>query len=448
MNYGKNYVSPSWMPKGYDIYVLAVQELHYKVKDKAFKETEAHWIHSVQTHLGEEYTVMHGASMWEIRIVLLVRDVLEPFVSNLEGGHVATGVANTLKNKGGIGVSFNLFGTSMAFVNMHLAARPDIKRLKLRNKNAEDILKHIKLGGKGAASDPLNHFHVCTVLGDLNYRIKDTTREAEYAMIDKCDWAGLVRLDQLCQQRAQGQVLWDMEEMPITFRPSYRYMTKSDEWSNKKLVNLPSYCDRVLTRSHPGINVQKGEYSEVMQVFGSDHRPVFLSMLVPVDLPLSQPDVCQQVELAVVRMYGLVLDIHRSAGATAQTPKAITLNSPYLPQPVIVAGDFVFHGEAEQDKSWQAVGRLPEGHVVTGRFVADDIVTFSLGYLNPIDLARLALTLSVVFRESPGSAGGHGVISLRDVQRGEPACCGGHVTLHGLPVGCFAADIVIVQSPE
>ena len=50
-------------------------------------------------------------------------------MTNIEVAHVATGLANVGKNKGGVGVSFNIFETSFCFINAHLNARPSHKRM-------------------------------------------------------------------------------------------------------------------------------------------------------------------------------------------------------------------------------------------------------------------------------------------------------------------------------
>eukprot|EP00463_Aulacantha_scolymantha_P005200 TRINITY_DN6521_c0_g1_i1.p1 TRINITY_DN6521_c0_g1~~TRINITY_DN6521_c0_g1_i1.p1 ORF type:complete len:61 (+),score=6.84 TRINITY_DN6521_c0_g1_i1:351-533(+) len=50
-----------------------------------------------------------------------------------------------------------------------------------------------------------------------------------------------------------GNVWFGMEEGIINWPPSYRYQTDLDEWSTKKLFNLPSYTDRILHKAQDGV---------------------------------------------------------------------------------------------------------------------------------------------------------------------------------------------------
>jgi hypothetical protein len=58
------------------------------------------------------------------RVVYAHRAILN-FISNVQSHAVATGIYNTLGNKGGIGITLSIGKTSFCFVNAHLAAHQD-----------------------------------------------------------------------------------------------------------------------------------------------------------------------------------------------------------------------------------------------------------------------------------------------------------------------------------
>lgn len=60
-----------------------------------------------------------------------------PLVTDISSAAVTTGLANTLGNKGGVGVQLSIGSTSFLFVNSHLAAHQNA--VKARNSNFERI---------------------------------------------------------------------------------------------------------------------------------------------------------------------------------------------------------------------------------------------------------------------------------------------------------------------
>ena len=58
----------------------------------------------------------------------------------------ATGFAGIGTNKGGTVVAFRYGGTPVAFINSHLAARAEEKRLQARNLNVKTIVENTCLG--------------------------------------------------------------------------------------------------------------------------------------------------------------------------------------------------------------------------------------------------------------------------------------------------------------
>eukprot|EP00468_Gymnochlora_sp_CCMP2014_P010756 CAMPEP_0167747952 /NCGR_PEP_ID=MMETSP0110_2-20121227/4569_1 /TAXON_ID=629695 /ORGANISM="Gymnochlora sp., Strain CCMP2014" /LENGTH=2368 /DNA_ID=CAMNT_0007632915 /DNA_START=71 /DNA_END=7177 /DNA_ORIENTATION=- len=272
-----------WLPKDYDLYAVALQECKYPHR-KGFHSCEEDVCFCLLSHLGHsEYTIIRAVSMWEIRIVVIARRGIS--IHGVRSGYVATGVAGVLKNKGGVGVSLWIQDTRFCFVGAHLAARA--KRIADRNANAFTILKDLGpslLGGRGdAGSDTVNlvtaHDHVF-FLGDLNYRVVNLPRKHVLTLLDAQRLEQLQEFEQLRKEKGEGRCLFGFDECKISFRPSYRYQTDSNEWSRAKLFNLPSWTDRILWRSSHLKGIKASRYWMDQSQLGSDHRPVLCSFHV------------------------------------------------------------------------------------------------------------------------------------------------------------------------
>ena len=67
-------------------------------------------------------------------------------------------------------------------------------------------------------------------------------------------------------------------EQPKNWLPTYKLSrTEPHVYVNKK-EQAPSYCDRILMKNNTKDSVKCTEYQAYHDVFGSDHRPVTLSI--------------------------------------------------------------------------------------------------------------------------------------------------------------------------
>uniref|UniRef100_A0A4X2M796 phosphatidylinositol-3,4,5-trisphosphate 5-phosphatase n=1 Tax=Vombatus ursinus TaxID=29139 RepID=A0A4X2M796_VOMUR len=196
----------------HDIYVIGTQE--DPLGDKEWLEILKHSLQEI-TDISFKTIAIH--TLWNIRIVVLAKPEHENRISHICTNNVKTGIANTLGNKGAVGVSFMFNGTSLGFVNSHLTSGSE-KKLR-RNQNYMSILRFLALGDKKLSPFNITHrFTHLFWLGDLNYRL----------------------------------------ELP----PSMKY-------------NLPSWCDRVLWKSYPLVHVVCQSYGSTSDIMTSDHSPVF-----------------------------------------------------------------------------------------------------------------------------------------------------------------------------
>ncbi|XP_074962675.1 phosphatidylinositol 3,4,5-trisphosphate 5-phosphatase 2-like isoform X1 [Phalacrocorax aristotelis] len=281
----------------HDIYVIGTQE--NSLGDREWVEFLRA---SLKTLMAIDYRVVALQCLWSIKIVVLVKPEHERRISHVHTSSVKTGIANTLGNKGAVGVSFLFNGTSFGFVNCHLASGSE--KTHRRNQNYSDILRSLVLGDKRlSAFDLTLRFTHLFWFGDLNYRL-DMDVQDILAHITKKEFEALLAVDQLNLEREKNKVFLRFSEGDISFPPTYRYERGSRDsymWQKFKTtgmrINVPSWCDRILWKSHPETHVVCNSYGCTDDIVTSDHSPVFAtfevgvtSQFVPKKAPGSGPE--------------------------------------------------------------------------------------------------------------------------------------------------------------
>ena len=69
------------------------------------------------------------------------------------------------------------------------------------------------------------------------------------------------------------------QEPKINFKPTYKRNMEDNEYKNKK-NQAPSYCDRILFKNNTANEIQFNYYTCIDDIYGSDHRPVVLSLRI------------------------------------------------------------------------------------------------------------------------------------------------------------------------
>ncbi|XP_029026997.1 phosphatidylinositol 3,4,5-trisphosphate 5-phosphatase 2A isoform X2 [Betta splendens] len=266
----------------HDLYVFGTQE--NSVGDRE-------WVESLRAVLKEhtelDYKPIAVQSLWSIKIAVLVKPEHENRISHVGMSSVKTGIANTLGNKGAVGVSFMFNGTSFGFVNCHLTSGNE--KIARRNQNYLDILRLLSLGDKQLSSFDISlRFTHLFWLGDLNYRLDMDIQEI-LNYINRKEFDPLLKVDQLNLEREKNKVFLRFAEEEISFPPTYRYERGSRDtyvWQKQKATgmrtNVPSWCDRILWKSYPETHIVSNSYGCTDDIVTSDHSPVFATFEVGV----------------------------------------------------------------------------------------------------------------------------------------------------------------------
>ncbi|XP_066555310.1 phosphatidylinositol 3,4,5-trisphosphate 5-phosphatase 2A isoform X2 [Amia ocellicauda] len=266
----------------HDIYVFGTQE--NSVCDKE-------WVEALRAALKEctemDFKPIAVQTLWNIKIAVLVKPEHENRISHVGMSSVKTGIANTLGNKGAVGVSFMFNGTSFGFVNCHLTSGNE--KIARRNQNYLDILRLLSLGDKQLSSFDISlRFTHLFWFGDLNYRLDMDIQEI-LNYINRKEFDPLLKVDQLNLEREKNKVFLRFAEEEISYPPTYRYERGSRDtyvWQKQKATgmrtNVPSWCDRILWKSYPETHIVCNSYGCTDDIVTSDHSPVFATFEVGV----------------------------------------------------------------------------------------------------------------------------------------------------------------------
>ncbi|XP_063061086.1 phosphatidylinositol 3,4,5-trisphosphate 5-phosphatase 2A [Engraulis encrasicolus] len=259
----------------HDIYVFGSQENSV---------CEREWVDALRCALKEhteiDYKQIAVQTLWNIKLAVLVKPEHENRISHVGVSSVKTGIANTLGNKGAVGVSFMFNGTSFGFVNCHLTSGNE--KIHRRNQNYVDILRLLSLGDKQLGSFDISlRFTHLFWFGDLNYRLDMDIQEI-LNYINRKEFEPLLKVDQLNLEREKNKVFLRFAEEEISYPPTYRYERGSRDtyvWQKQKATgmrtNVPSWCDRILWKSYPETHIVCNSYGCTDDIVTSDHSPVF-----------------------------------------------------------------------------------------------------------------------------------------------------------------------------
>ncbi|XP_070538034.1 phosphatidylinositol 3,4,5-trisphosphate 5-phosphatase 2-like isoform X2 [Ptychodera flava] len=257
----------------HDLYVIGTQESIMSERD---------WVNRIKRELQNcvnvDFKTVAVCSLWQIRLVILVKPEHIHRISHVAQSTVKTGIANALGNKGAVAISFNFNGTSLCFINSHLTSGNE--KCARRNQNYFDILKGLQLGQK-EPFNVTNAFHHLFWFGDLNYRLENQIQGILRLICEK-KYDSLLETDQLKTEQKYDKAFAQFKEECITFPPTYRYRRGSNKeyvWEKMKKtgvrVNVPSWTDRVLWKSYPEMYISNTSYGCTNDILTSDHHPVF-----------------------------------------------------------------------------------------------------------------------------------------------------------------------------
>lgn len=108
--------------KMYHIISIGSQECINSISKSAINPRKDHWEKICREALGNEYQLVIGHALQATHLAIYVHEALLDLISDIKSYVVATGICDTLGNKGGIGISLRVGMSTFCFLTAHLSA--------------------------------------------------------------------------------------------------------------------------------------------------------------------------------------------------------------------------------------------------------------------------------------------------------------------------------------
>ncbi|KAK5943564.1 Inositol-1,4,5-trisphosphate 5-phosphatase 1 [Knufia obscura] len=237
----------------------------------------------------DRYILLRSGQLVGAALMVFVKISTLSKIKNVEGAIKKTGMSGIAGNKGAVAIRMDIEGSSLCFVTAHLAA--GFGNYDERNRDYQTIVSGLRFQRDRKIED----HEVVIWLGDFNYRIgtrpedardlidiyrnaKGQGTKAENALHD------LYRNDQLNIQMVAGQTFPFYQEGAIKFLPTYKFDLGNDNYDTSEKARIPAWTDRILYKvdATKGTDMRQTEYTSVMDLRFSDHRPVYSTFNVKV----------------------------------------------------------------------------------------------------------------------------------------------------------------------
>lgn len=217
----------------------------------------------------EEYLLLRTESIASMSLFFFVKKSNISKVTQVSGSSKKTGMGGIAANKGACAVRFEYGSTSFALVTSHFAA--GVNATIERHNDYAAIMQGLSFTRNYRI---LDHDNVIW-FGDLNYRLNlpnDRCRQ----LLNSGAFDEMQQVDQLNLEKAEtGGPFFQFKESRILFYPTYKFDKGTSDYDSSEKQRVPSWTDRILFISKKGNEIKPLNYNAVMDIFISDHKPVY-----------------------------------------------------------------------------------------------------------------------------------------------------------------------------
>lgn len=258
-----------------DVYAIGLQELIELNAGSILAANTAkpgQWAEFLENQLNsqrEKYLLLRTEAIASMSVFIFVKSSQIDNVTQVSGSSKKTGLGGMTANKGACAVRLDFGSTTFSFITSHLTA--GVGATMERHNDYTSIIQGLTFPRNYTISD---HDNIIW-FGDLNYRINMPNDQCRH-LIDSGAFDELLELDQLkSEMRQNGGAFYGFRENMVKFYPTYKFDKGTSEYDTSEKQRVPSWTDRVLYKSRDGKALQQLNYNSVMDIFVSDHKPVY-----------------------------------------------------------------------------------------------------------------------------------------------------------------------------
>lgn len=174
------------------------------------------------------YQLLTKERMMGIYLAVFIHRDVRGLVKGTSKSAVTAGlIGGRVGNKGGVGISLKIDGTTFLFLNAHLAAHEG--KIHHRLSNFAKIKAELDVDDFLSSDDPrkmledltdrFDHTFLC---GDLNFRLDISRLHADW-LISRQEYAQAFAFDQLSNLMRNNPAFAGFQEAPINFPPTFKY---------------------------------------------------------------------------------------------------------------------------------------------------------------------------------------------------------------------------------
>ncbi|KAL0954741.1 hypothetical protein HGRIS_003693 [Hohenbuehelia grisea] len=174
------------------------------------------------------YTLLVKERLMGIYLAVYIHRDLRGLIRGTSKDAVTAGlIGGRVGNKGGVGITLNIDGTTMLLLNAHLAAHEG--KVHHRLSNLAKIKAELEIDAFLGPDDPrvmaedlTDKFDYTLIFGDLNFRLDISRLHADW-LLSRHDYAQALAFDQLANLMSTGVAFVGFHEAPINFPPTFKY---------------------------------------------------------------------------------------------------------------------------------------------------------------------------------------------------------------------------------
>ena len=220
----------------------------------------------------DSYQLMKELDLVGLYILIFVKTSCIQYIKNFDYQIIKTGLKGTLGNKGSILLRFNINDSNIALACSHLSSGQEKNEERKR-----EIIDVLNYSFKKYPNIKFKEYDYYFYFGDLNTRLNLSLNDPMLIDLIKnhsndtnTEFSSLIQNDQFYIYQKENMIISEMDEAPIRFSPTYKYVLGKTEYDFNKRV--PSWCDRIFFKKYS--NTIPLAYNKCLLGI-SDHQPIY-----------------------------------------------------------------------------------------------------------------------------------------------------------------------------